>query len=172
MAKTTKPRVVYTQYSCTRIANTSAEFPVFLCETLCTLWLKRNTLRTPFHHPSFALPAMRRARKPGPLGFRPAAHVFGIAFARIMSGRAEAPGCDFAPWCAAPGRGVSGALAGHFTRRLPPGGSWVLTSHFRLSSLARALYPRASAHWLWGSLKFCDKTVEDLGRRGWDDETV
>ncbi|MEY3172964.1 MAG: hypothetical protein RLZZ436_877 [Planctomycetota bacterium] len=48
ITKTTKPRVVYTPYSCSRLANTSAEFPVFLCETLCTLWLKRNTLRTPF----------------------------------------------------------------------------------------------------------------------------
>ncbi|MEY3174355.1 MAG: hypothetical protein RLZZ436_2269 [Planctomycetota bacterium] len=52
MAKTPKTRGVYTQYSCTRRVNTSAEFPVFLCETLWTLWLKRNTIRAPFHHPS------------------------------------------------------------------------------------------------------------------------
>jgi hypothetical protein len=83
---------------------------------------------------SFARPAMRRARKPGPMGGSPAAHVFGIAFARIMSGRAEAPGCDSHPGAPLLACGVSIASPGHFTRRLPPGGSWVLTSHFRLSS--------------------------------------
>jgi hypothetical protein len=131
-----------------------------------------------------------------PAGCRPAAYSCGIAFAELMSGRAEAPGCDshpgarawpwrqqcvgralypraaalrlmcggspglcFVRWCArlvvasavrwqgtlpagcrpaayvwrkprvvfrtlvrAPGRGVSSALAGHFTRGLPPCG--------------------------------------------------
>jgi hypothetical protein len=28
-----------------------AEFPVFLCETLCTLWFKQGSIRAPFHHP-------------------------------------------------------------------------------------------------------------------------
>jgi hypothetical protein len=25
---------------------------------------------------------------------------------------------------------------------------------------------RAEAQWPWGSMKFCEKTIEDLGRRG------
>jgi hypothetical protein len=41
-----------------------------------------------------------------------------------------------------------------------------------LQRATRVVYSRASAQWPWGSLKFCEKTVEDLGRRGWDDETV
>ncbi|MEY3174170.1 MAG: hypothetical protein RLZZ436_2084, partial [Planctomycetota bacterium] len=122
------------------------------------------------------LPAASASRNQGtlPAGCRQAAHGFGVAFTMIMSGRAEAPGCDFAPWCAplpaasasrcqgtlpagcrqaahgwrkppvairtlvrTPARGVSSALPGHFTRGLPPCGSWVLTSHFRLSSRGR-----------------------------------
>jgi hypothetical protein len=53
MAQTTKTRGIYTQYSCTRLVNTSAEFPVSLCETL---WLKRNTIRAPLRRPNLALP--------------------------------------------------------------------------------------------------------------------
>jgi hypothetical protein len=177
-----------------------------------------------------------------PAGCRPAAYTCGIAFVELMSGRAEAPGCDshpgarawpwrqqcvagfftrglppcglfvwhrvcradersggsprlrFAPWCArlvvasavrwqgslpagcrpaayvwrkppvairtlvrAPGRGVSSALAGHFTRGLPPCGLCVAEApgcvsyvgarawSWRRQCVGRALYPRAAA---------------------------
>jgi hypothetical protein len=65
MAKTTKSTSIYTHLPCTRRVNTSAEFPVFLCETLCALWLKRNSIRAPFRHPSFALPTPRMTKSRG-----------------------------------------------------------------------------------------------------------
>ncbi|MEY3174262.1 MAG: hypothetical protein RLZZ436_2176 [Planctomycetota bacterium] len=42
-----------------------------------------------------------------------------------------------APWCAPPACGVSSALAGHFTRGLPPCGSSVAASHWPWLSLNR-----------------------------------
>jgi hypothetical protein len=74
---------IYAHFSCSRLVKTSAEFPVFLCETLCTLWLKRTTIPAPFHHPShcqrrrisaghLSVSATKTRRGiPRALGFRP-----------------------------------------------------------------------------------------------------
>ncbi|MEY3172215.1 MAG: hypothetical protein RLZZ436_128, partial [Planctomycetota bacterium] len=155
--------------------------------------LRFGTLvRAPARGASSALPGLFTRRLP-PGG----SCVFGIAFAEILSGRAEAPGCDSHPgahpcprrqrrvagalypqaaarrlirvWhrvCGndersggsprlrfrtlvrAPARGVSSAVPGHFTRRLPPGGSCVFGIAFAEILSGRAEAPGCdSAPW-------------------------
>ncbi|MEY3175880.1 MAG: hypothetical protein RLZZ436_3794, partial [Planctomycetota bacterium] len=42
--KQQNPECIYTHFPCACLVRTSAEFPVFLCETLCTLWWKTTTI--------------------------------------------------------------------------------------------------------------------------------
>ncbi|MEY3172675.1 MAG: hypothetical protein RLZZ436_588 [Planctomycetota bacterium] len=73
-----------------------------------------RSLARPGLHPSFH----RISEKANAIGRPPGgSYVFAIAFAEMMSGRAEAPGCDFAPWCAP----LPAASAGRCQGSLPAG---------------------------------------------------